>query len=141
MDDSEVFNQKRMDRCAVIQQSIMTNWQRTNSFTYTCRATDSVHGLSLGELRTRYFAVGVEDEVTEIPFHDMLVVFSMIDQECKALKNRVDKTATDFQIHYEITTHFPDPEAARLLSEIRIETPFDPGKVLRMQALRKPRDE
>lgn len=138
MSTSESFSQQRMDRCTEIQRAIMTNWQKTNTFTYVVRATESVSGIELAELRKHYFTVGVGDDVCDIPFHDMLVVFSMIEQECAALNERKNnpeaKSETEFTIRYQISTDFPDEEAARLLSGIQIETPFDDGNFLRIQA-------
>ncbi|MES1213488.1 MAG: hypothetical protein ABUL64_02790 [Singulisphaera sp.] len=138
MSDVEIFSKARMDRCATIHRTIMENWRATDSFAYVVRATDSVSGISLNELRTRYFAVGVGEFVWEVPFHDMLVVFSMIEQECKELKKWHERSASDrpenFTIRYEISTSFPDNEVVRLLRGVRVETPFDAHKFLRIQA-------
>src|SRR5581483_11270938 len=123
----ETFNQKRMDRCLRIATAITENWRKTNSFTYTVRATQAVHGLSLDDLRTHYFAVVVGGDLTDLPFVDLLVVFSIIEQEAAALRTRTDKTAKNFKLSFQITTDWPDEEAVRLLSRIRIETPHDPG--------------
>ena len=81
MSTSETFSKARMNRCAEIQHAIMINWRKTNSFSYVVRATESVTGIDLAELRKHYFTVGVGDYLYDIPFHDMLVVFSMIKQE------------------------------------------------------------
>lgn len=140
MDDTEIFSQSRVERCMAIQRSIMDNWQKTNQFQYTVRATEKVEGLTLTELRKQYFAVGVGDKLTEVPFHDMLVVFSMIEQEWAALKNHVGSDATEFTINYAFTTAFHDEEAVRLLSAIQIQTPFDKGKRLRVVEHREPID-
>lgn len=138
MSTSETFSQDRMDRCAEIQHSIMTNWQKTNSFTYVVRATESVAGIDLAELRKHYFTVGVGDNLRDIPFHDMLVVFSLIEQQCAAMeKHKNDpnaKNKKEFTIKYTISTAFHNKEAVRLLSGIQIETPFDDRKFLRIQA-------
>lgn len=138
MSKSETFNQVRMDRCTKIQRSIMENWQRTNAFTYIVRATESLDGSELDALRKQYFTVGVNNELQDIPFHDMLVVFSMIEQECAALEKHKQETKdspqTEFTIKYQISTDFPDEEAVRLLSGIRIEMPHDGGKFMRMRA-------
>lgn len=112
----------------------MDNWRKTKSFTYTVRATQSVEDISLDEFRTHYFSVGVGDDLTDVPFTDMLLIFDMIAKQCEALDNRQDKSKTDFKISYEISTEFSDEEANRLLSGIRIETPFDKGTHLRIVA-------
>ena len=138
MDKSEIFSESRMDRCSQIQRSIIDSWQRTNSFSYIVRATESLEGMDLDDLRKQYFSVGVEDQLQDIPFHDMLVVFSMIEQELAALEEYRQqsggKPEPHFRIEYQISTDFPDEEAVRFLSGIRIETPFDRGKLLRIQA-------
>lgn len=127
-----------MNRCAEIQRAIMANWQETKSLSYVVRATESVTGVDLDELRKHYFTVGVGDNLRDIPFHDMLVVFSMIEQACAALEKRKSNPKTkaerEFAIQYQISTDFPDEEAVRILSGIQIETPFDDGKFLRIQA-------
>ena len=69
MDPKEIFSQWRMERCAGIQRAILENWQKSTGSPYTVRATESVAGLTLTELRLQYFAVGAADHLTEIPFH------------------------------------------------------------------------
>ena len=64
---AEIFNQQRMSKCIEIHRSIMNNWRQTGDFNCTIRATDSVEGITLDGLRKRYFAVGVGDDLTEIP--------------------------------------------------------------------------
>ncbi len=139
--NSEVFSKDRMRRCTEIQRRIMDAWQATNSLRYVVRATEPVVGLELSDLRNQYFAVGTEGNVTEIPFHDMLVVFSLIEQEAAALKAR-DRTPgeTEFKVSFRISTSFTDEEAARMLSWIRIESPHDGGGFLRVEAVDIPRE-
>ena len=124
MDQAEIFNQSRMERCAAIHRAIMENWQNSSSSPYTVRATEPLAGLTLPELRLRYFAVGARKHLTEIPFHDMLVVFVMIEQTTAAMR-KLDKGINTGTIQFKIWTVFPDVEALRLLLKIRIETPFD----------------
>ncbi len=132
--DSEVFNQKRIDRCTEIQRSIMDNWQKTNSFFYIVRATDSVEGCTLDELRKKYFAVGIsEDNLQEIPFTDLLVIFLMIIQENAELEKRKGKNEKEFKISYHITTEFTDSQAIQVLSDVVIQTPFDACETLSIQ--------
>ncbi len=131
--DSERFSEKRFQKCMDIRTAIMKNWETTNSLSYIVRATDSVHGISLDELRKRYFAVGVNDNLTEIPFIDLLVVFSMIEQELEAIRER-EKSSGPSKIKYQVSTHWPDEEAVQILSNVVIETPFDEGKNLRILA-------
>lgn len=139
---SETFNQRRMERCLKIANAIVDNWQRTNSFTYTVRATQPIEGVGLDELRTHYFAVGVGDNLTELPFTDLLVVFSMIEQQTAALrdalKKRPNKSKKDFRIRYKVTTDWPDEEAIRLLSQIQIQMPDGTGRLLRFEEKRHP---
>ncbi len=131
---AESFNQTRMDRCVRIQQSILQNWQQTTVFEYTVRATESIEGLSLPELRLQYFSVGVRDELTDLPFTDTLVVFSMISQAIAALKAKMAANEKEGQIRFSITTDFPDDIATRMLSKMKIETPFDNSKFLKIES-------
>ncbi len=119
----------------------MDAWRINKSLQFTARATESIEGLSLANLRKHYFAVGVGNALTEIPFHDMLVVFSMIEQEVAALKNRPMSSATEFTIKYQITTDFPDDEAVRLLLQFQVETPHDRGSFLRINTSIRPTDD
>ena len=123
-----------MDRCVRIQQSILQNWQQTTVFEYTVRATESIEGLSLPELRLQYFSVGVRDELTDLPFTDTLVVFSMISQAIAALKAKMAANEKEGQIRFSITTDFPDDIATRMLSKMKIETPFDNSKFLKIES-------
>ena len=133
MSKSEVFSQQRMDRCMAIQQTILLDWQKNYTFRAVVRAMEPIHGLSLNDLRKQYFAVGIEDSLMEIPFHDMLVVFQMIEQVTKKLKKKKRKRGeTEFTIKFQISTNFPDEEVMRLLSGIEIQTPFDEGKRMRI---------
>ena len=127
---AESFNQSRMNRCIRIQQSILENWQRTTVFEYIVRATESIEGLSLPDLRLQYFTVGVGDDLTDLPFTDTLVVFSMISQAIAALKAKVAANEKEGQIRFSITTDFPDDVATQMLSQMKIETPFDNSKFL-----------
>ena len=61
----------------------------------------------------------------------MLVVFVMIEQTTAAMR-KLDKTTNTGTIQFKIWTVFPDAEALRLLSKIRIETPFDPEPYLQL---------
>jgi hypothetical protein len=126
----ESFSQARMDRCSSIHFAIIENWRRTRSLAYTVRATEPVSALSMAELRTQYFSVGVGEDLIDLPFTDVLVVFSMIKQTVAALKARKDKPAEEFKIQFSITTHFSDDDAANVLSGMRVETPFDAGPFL-----------
>lgn len=140
MSMGEVFNQARINRCFEIERNIMSAWQKSNSFQYVVRATQPVEGMFINELRTQYFQVGVGDQVSEIPFIDMLVVFSIIEQETAALSSRPKSSASKFRVQYQIKTEFSDIEAVRLLTGMQIETPFDKGKHLRLQEVRTPID-
>ena len=131
MDQGEIFNQSRMERCAAIHRAILENWQKSDSAPYTVRATDALADLPLSELRLHYFAVGAGEDLAEIPFHDMLVVFVMIEQTTAAMR-KLDKSTSAGTIQFKIWTVFPDAEALRLLSKIRIQTPFDEEPFLRM---------
>jgi hypothetical protein len=135
MDSFEHFSQSRMDRCAAIQYAIVDQWQRTNNFQYIVRATEPIASLPLCELRKQYFSVGVGSTVQDIPFHDMLTVFSLIIQQQHALKNRPRPHGPEFTIKYQISTNFPDDEAVSLLKQIQIQTPHDKGTMFQVEAI------
>jgi hypothetical protein len=126
----ERLSELRLRRCCEIDSQIMNNWRKTGSLAFTVKATDSIEGISLDELRTRYFAVGVGNRLTEIPFHDMLIVFSLLAEAVKAVQAMKTPTPPESRIVLRIHGDFPDEEALQLLTGITIETPFDRGQVM-----------
>jgi hypothetical protein len=135
MTTHEIFNQQRMDRCLRLQRLIMDNWRKTNSFQYVVRVTDSIGGESLSELRKKYFTVGIPSNTENIPFIDLLVVFSLIEQEHAVLKDPQYRNKKNFTVKYQVTTDWPDEQAVRLLSGIQIQT-HEQDKFLRVVATR-----
>jgi len=134
---AELFTQQRMQRCADIALKIVVNWQRTNSFAYTVRATESVEGISLAELRKRYFSVGIGDDLVDLPLDDVVAVFSIVEKHSAAMKSR-GTTPGQLSISLQAPSDFSDEEAARILSQLQIEAPFDTGKWLRVSPVRRP---
>lgn len=123
-----------MNRCSRIHQQILENWQRTKSLEYVVRATEPIAGLSLSELRLQYFSVGVGDELTDLPFTDFLVVFAMIAQTVAAMRAKMAKNEIGGSFQLSISTDFSDTDALTLLSQIKVETPFDTSKLLKIDA-------
>jgi hypothetical protein len=117
MDTKDIFDQKRLERCIAIHQAIWKNWQETRHLAYTVRATQRLKGLSLEELQKQAFAVGLGDKLEEIPFFDMLMVLSMIEQTCLALESKSGV------VNMNYPRSFTDAEAARLILGFKIETP------------------
>lgn len=134
------LDSQRMERCAEIASRIIANWEATNSFDYTVRATDSVGGLDLKQLRSRTFAVGVGNDLTELPLDDALVIFSLIERHSIAQRHLASSPAGTYSVKTDLPTQFSDAEVVRLLSQLRIETPFDDGEVLRV-AMGKPPEQ
>jgi len=133
---NEIFSQQRIERCGRLCHAIMDNWQQSRPFLYVVRATESLHGLSLADLKSRYFSVGVADngEFTDLPLTDLLVLFSMVEQTVAAIK-KVPEGQSSGSIDYKIRTVFSDEVAIKLLSRIRIETPFDDASHLAIDQL------
>lgn len=115
----------------------MDNWRTTKRFVYVVRVTESVHGESLEELRKRYFTVGIPGKTEDIPFIDLLVVFSLIEQETIALSDPKYRNQKNFKVNYRVTTDWPDEQAVRLLSGIQIQT-HEQDRFLRIVATRNP---
>src|SRR5690242_17592693 len=67
----EMFSQQRMDRCMTIHRQIMDRWQETNTFDITVRATEPIAQIEFCEWRKLYFALGVDQNLTEVPFLDL----------------------------------------------------------------------
>ena len=124
-----------MDRCCRIQQLILENWRRTKVLDYVVRATEPVMGLPLSELRLNYFSVGVGNDLTDLPLTDVLVVFSMIAQTAAAMRAKVANNETAGRLQFSITTDFSDADATRLLSQMKIETPFDSCQFLKVESV------
>jgi hypothetical protein len=130
----EEFSQARMNRCGRIHQLILENWQTTKVLDYVVRAREPIAGLSLAELRLQYFSVGVGNDLTDLPLTDLLVVFSMIAQTAAMMRAKVAKNEREGQFRFSITTEFSDADAVTLLSQMKIETPFDVEKFLKIDA-------
>lgn len=133
MSTSDLDLPQRMQRCADIAQRLIFNWQRTNRFEYTVRATDAVHGIDIGELRKRRFslAAGTEDYGV-LPVDDVLVIFSLIERQVQALQQFQGNLPSSFRSSIQVGSDFSDDQAARVLAQLRIETPHDPGKHLKI---------
>ena len=131
MTTHEIFNQQRMDRCLRLQRLIMDNWRKTNSFQYIVRVTDALEGESLGELRKKYFAVGIPGNTEDIPFIDLLVVFSLIEQEHAVMRDPQYRGKKNFTVNYRVTTDWPDEKAVHLLSRVQIQS-HEQDKFLRI---------
>lgn len=132
MGTAETFNQNRMNRCAGIAKQIINKTIKAQEVRYVARATQKVGGMTLDELRMQYFGVGPDrNNLVDVPFIDMLVIFSIVMQQLEDhSKSRGKK---EFTSSMQVTTDWPDEAAARLLSQIVIQTPFDEGKVLRVE--------
>lgn len=137
---SEVFSQARMNRCMKIYRLIADNWLKKTRCEYVLKATEPVHNLSLDELRTKYFEVGIEGDTQQVPLIDVLVTFSMLEQEAIARRELKEsgKKPSKFSVNMEVTTDWPDDAAVRLLSQLSISTPFDPGEFLHIVEKKKP---
>jgi hypothetical protein len=120
-----------MQRCADIAQKIIFRWQRTNRFEYSLRATSPVEGLEISELRKRKFALGAgEEDFGELPLDDVLAIFALIERQVQALKQFQGNLPPSYRTSIQVGPDFSDDQAARILAQLRIETPHDPGKYL-----------
>jgi hypothetical protein len=117
----------------------MDNWRKTNSLQYIVRVIDSVDIASLGELRKKYFTVGIPGNTEDIPFIDLLVVFSLIEQESAAMKDPQYRNKKNFTVNYQVTTDWPDEQAVRLLSGMQVQS-HEKDKFLRIVATSMPMD-
>src|SRR5579872_2340292 len=114
---TEIFNQARMDRCTQVFGKIEEHWMKKG---FACRvvADGDVNGKSLEDLDKMYFQVGVGDDLTSLPFLDMLVVFSMIADVANKhspMKDNKDGTHTR---QMKIKTAFTESEAFAYLRDI-----------------------
>lgn len=128
--NAEVFSDTRMARCQNIAGQILENHARTGRFDYLVTTCDIPLMATIDYIRTLYFGVGVGPDVIEIPFHDLLVVFSLLEQHFIAMQ----KPQPGNEFEYAIATHFSNAEASRLLGQILIDTPSCKRIRLRAQA-------
>jgi hypothetical protein len=122
-------DQQRMERCAAIASKVIANWEATNNFQYTLRATDSIAGLDLTELRKRTFKLGAGEDLTEVSLSDVLTVFALLEQQGAAIQQLRSQPQGNYTVTVQVPPEFSDVEAVRILSQLRIETPFDSGEV------------
>ncbi len=52
-------------------------------------------------------------------------------------KSKPKKRPASINVRYEVSTEFPDEEVVRILAGLRIDTPHDPGKTLRIEVERR----
>jgi hypothetical protein len=129
---NEIPKQARMDLCMVVERAIMDGWRKSGTLNYTARATAPIDGLTLDQLRNQHFVVGVGDDLVEVPLIDLLTIFSILEKEIAALKEARNLPQGEYRVNFEVAPDFSDEEATLLLAGIRIETPFDKGKFLRV---------
>ena len=72
---SEGFNQQRMVRCAGVFRKLVNNWAKIERFECRAVADESPEGKALDDIAKMCFAVGVGNDLTDLPFVDMLIVF------------------------------------------------------------------
>ncbi len=110
----EIFSEARAQRCIHVFTQIFNHWRTTQSFEPRVIADESPEGKTLDQLRTMYFAVGVGEQLTDLPFLDMLIVFDLIKQA--ETKRQIDDTQpTDFRI----STEWTKTKAFGMLSDIQ----------------------
>jgi hypothetical protein len=123
-------DQARMERCATIASKIIANWEATNQFQYTLRATSPVAGLELRELRERKFLLGVGEDLAEVSLADVLTVFALLEQQGLAMQQLQGQPPGTYTGQVQIPPEFSEIEAIRILSQLRIETPHDSGEAV-----------
>jgi len=132
---------QRLQRCGDIAQKIIFHWQQTNNLQYVLRATDSIHGLQLADLRQRRFLLGLtEQDLVELPVNDVLLVFSLIEGQVQALAHFQGQLPPSFRTSVPAGEDLTEEQAARILAQLRIETPHDPGRFLRVALASPPPD-
>lgn len=110
---SESFSQQRMEKCTGVFQQIINHWIETNYFECRIVADEPIEGKTLDELGKMYFAVGVGEKLTRLPFLDTLIVFKMLaDHHSKRTKREGMKQT------FTVKTAFTEDEAFALLSDI-----------------------
>lgn len=140
----ETFNPEIAHRCVTIAMEIFNNWRKTSKLDYIARATAPIHGIQLTDLKSHYFTVGVGEKTTDVPFVDMLAIFTFIAEQNEALRKKMTepsaKHGKGFKPTIQVTSVFSDDDAVALLSTMRIETPHDPHPVLRVSYGERPSD-
>ncbi len=125
----ELFNQARMERCFDIALAIFKNWMESGRFDYTVRPDKNLDGMAIDQLRTEYFTVGVGDNLTDVPFTDLLIIFFVIEAQLKGMETGEMNFATNesgetnFKLDLQVTTDWPDEEAMKMISHILIQYP------------------
>ena len=125
---TEIFNDARMSRCMSLAHDIFEGWCRRGVVDYTARPTQPIDGIELDELRKVYFSVGPDrNNLTDIPFHDMLIVFECLRMLNAGHKRAGQDNAKQYKITFDVTTDFPESEVSEKLSWIQFSTPREPG--------------
>lgn len=134
----ENADQERMERCAAIASKILGNFEATKNPDYTLRAMDPIGGLELRELRQRKFQLGAGEDLHQVSLDEVLTVFSILEQQGAAVRQLQSQPAGDYSVSVQVPGEFSDVEALRILSQLRIETPFDSGDAVQLVLGKRP---
>lgn len=135
---SENANQQRMEVCAAIASKLLANLEATQQPSYTLRATAPIGGQSLGDLWQHRFLLGLGEDLQEVSLNDVLTVFSLLEQQGAAVRELQNRPAGAYSVSVQVASDFSDAEALRILSQLRIETPFDEGEVVQFVRGQRP---
>src|SRR4051794_24100631 len=101
---TELFNQKRMDKCAETFRQILNHWL-AHSFECRIVADEPLEGKTLDELGKMYLSVGVGENLTELPLLDTLIVIQMLADHNRKQTQRKGNSET-----YTVKTQFSQDE-------------------------------
>ena len=120
MDLAERFNQARMEKCTAVYQQVIERWMATKRFELQVETDESPEGKKLEDLGKMYFDVGAGEQLTTLPFLDMLVVVKMIidhNAQSAELQEELKKSGHANQ-QLLVKTGFSEDEAFALLQEV-----------------------
>jgi|HubBroStandDraft_6_1064221.scaffolds.fasta_scaffold1446337_1 hypothetical protein len=114
---TEIFNEARVKKCMDVFNKIQANWAK-HGFACRVMADEDVKGKTLEELDQMYFRVGVGDDLTALPFLDLLVVFEMIANVNNKRAPVVDNQDGTYSQKLKIKTAFTEAEAFAYIKDI-----------------------
>ena len=102
-------------------QLLMDKRRETGSLDYRVIPSEAIGDKTIDEINDVRFAVGVGDQLTEMSFTDLRLLFSAIDSALEQIKEHAGES--EFKVSINLKPTFTEEESRGILSRIKLEDP------------------